>query len=67
MLVWYMINVWAYVKLFFNLGFVVHPEKSFVVLSQEIEYLVFIINSVSMTVRLTSEKKRSLISARKYY
>ena len=53
-----MINVWAYVKLLFNLGFVVHPEKSVFVLSQEIECLVFIINSVSMTVRLTSEKKK---------
>ena len=38
----------------------VHPEKSVFVPSQEIEYLGFIINSVTMTVRLTTEKKKKI-------
>ena len=42
------------------MGFVVHPEKSVLVPSQEIEYLGFIINSVTMTVRLTTEKKKKI-------
>ena len=47
-------------KLLGNLGFVVHPEKSVFAPSQEVEYLGFIINSVTMTVRLTTEKKRNI-------
>ena len=43
-----------------NLGFVVHPEKSVFVHSQEIEYLGFIINSITMKIRLTTEKKRKI-------
>ena len=35
----------------------VHPEKSVFVPFQEIEYLRFLINSVTMTIRLTTEKK----------
>ena len=49
-------NVWKCLKLSGNLDFVVHPEKSIFVPSQEIEYLGFIINSVTMIVRLTTEK-----------
>ena len=40
--------------------FVVHSEKSVFVPSQEIEYLGFIINSVTMTVTLTTKKKRKI-------
>ena len=56
----YFKNVWKCVKLLGNLGFVVHPEKSVFVPSQEIEYLGFIINSVTMTVSLTIEKKNKI-------
>ena len=52
--------VWKYVKLLGNLGFVVHPEKSVFVLSQDIKYLGFILNSVTMIVRLTTQKKRKI-------
>ena len=38
----------------------VHPEKSVFAPSQEIEYLRFIINSVTMAIRLTTEKKRKI-------
>ena len=38
----------------------VHLEKSVFVPSQEIEYLGFIINSVTMTVRLTTEQKKKI-------
>ena len=66
-------NVWKCVKLLGNLGFVIHPEKSIFALSQEVEYLGFIINSVTMTVRcvtmtlLTTVKKRKIFGLRKYY
>ena len=53
-------NVWKCVRLLGNLGFVVHPEKSVFVPSQEIEYLGFTINSVTMIVRLTTEKKKKI-------
>ena len=52
--------VWKYVKLLGNLGFVVHPEKSVFVPSQDIKYLGFILNSVTMIIRLTTEKKRKI-------
>ena len=53
-------DVWRCVRLLGNLGFVVHPEKSVFVSSQEIEYLGFIINSATMTVTLTTEKQRKI-------
>ena len=52
--------MWKCVKLLGNLGFVVYPEKSDFVLSQEIKYLGFTINSVTMTVKFTTEKKRKI-------
>ena len=60
-------NVWKCVKLLGNLGFVIHPEKSVFAPSQEVEYLGFITNSVTMTVRLTTVKKRKIFDLRKYY
>ena len=53
-------NIWKCVKRLVNLGFVVHPEKSVFVPSQETEHLGFIIISVTMTVILTTEKKRNI-------
>ena len=39
-----------------SLGFTVHPEKSVFKPSQSITFLGFILNSLSMTIRLTEEK-----------
>lgn len=44
-----------------DLGFVIHPEKSVFVPSRKIEFLGFIINSLDMTVRLTTEKKDKIL------
>ena len=43
-----------------SLGFVIHPEKSIFLPSQEIEVLGFLINSVTMTVSLTHTKKEPI-------
>ena len=43
-----------------ELGFLVHPTKSVLIPTQEIIVLGFVINSVTMTVRLTQEKAMSL-------
>ena len=53
-------NVCKCVKPLGNLGFLVHPEKSIFAPSQEIKYLGFIINSVTMTVRLTTKEERKI-------
>ena len=45
-----------------KLGFVNHPLKSVFIPTQEIVFLGFLINSHSMTIRLTVEKKTKLIS-----
>ncbi len=39
-----------------QLGFVIHPDKSILIPSQEIVTLGFLINSITMTMRLTKEK-----------
>lgn len=49
-------NVIDTILLFDSLGWVVHPLKSIFIPAQEIITLGFIINSVSMTIRLTVEK-----------
>ena len=46
--------------LFEKLGFVIHPEKSVFIPSQQIVYLGFVIDSVNMTVSVTPEKKEKL-------
>ena len=43
-----------------SLGLVAHPEKSVFNPSQQLEFLGFILNSVSMTIRLTPEKAAGL-------
>ena len=53
-------NVIDTIKLLEELGFVVHSLKSVLIPSQEIEILGFVINTVSMTVELTLDKKESL-------
>ena len=49
-------NVVATVDLFTNLGFTIHPEKSTLKLTQEIEFLGFLIITIPMTVRLSATK-----------
>ena len=53
-------NVADTIMLLNKLGFVVHPDKSQFLPVQEIKFLGFIINSNSMTIRLTDEKKENL-------
>ena len=51
-------NIIDKIKLLEELGFVVHPLKSILIPSQEIEILGFIISILSMTIELTLDKKR---------
>lgn len=51
-----MSNVVSTVTLLQHLGFVIHPEKSVLFPTQEICFLGFILNSITMTVRLTDTK-----------
>ena len=50
------------VLLFLQLGFHIHPEKSVLIPSQSLTFLGFNLNSVSMTVTLTQEKRDQLES-----
>ena len=43
-----------------ELGFVIHPEKSVLYPTQILTFLGFIINTINMTVTLTSEKKERI-------
>ena len=52
-------NVIDTIELLEEVGFVVHPLKSVLIPSREIEILGFIINTVLMTVELTQHKKES--------
>ena len=45
-----------------RLGFTIHPGKSHLTPSQIMPFLGFVINSVSMTVALTTEKKLKLVA-----
>ena len=56
-------NIQATVQLLRSLGFIIHPEKSVLVPSQTIQYLGVVINSSTMTVTLTDERKASLVAA----
>ena len=50
----------GYKSLFTGLGLLIHPEKSVDIPSQIATVLGFIINSLDMTISLTTEKKTSL-------
>ena len=50
------------VDIFSKLGFQVHPEKSQFIPKQEVEFLGFLINSKSMTVKITEKKQQKIIS-----
>ena len=51
-----MTNIHTAVQLFISLGFHIHPKKSVIVPSQSIEYLGFVLSSVTMTVKLKDTK-----------
>ena len=53
-------NIMATLECLESLGFVIHPDKSIFIPTQEIVFLGFIINTVDMTVRLTVEKKTKI-------
>lgn len=55
------VNVLETVKLVDSLGFTVHPDKSVLFPTQEITFVGFLINSVTMTVKLTPEKISDII------
>ena len=56
-------TVLATVKLVTDLGFCVHPKKSCLIPSQEIVFPGNVLNSVTMTIKLTSEKKQKVLKA----
>ena len=56
-------NVIDTVKLLDALGFVPHPKKSVFIPTQTLVFLGFLLNSINMTVSLTSEKAKKLKSA----
>ena len=51
-------NIRATVALLRELGFTIHPEKSVLVLTQQIIFLWFVIDSAKMTITLTEERKQ---------
>ena len=53
-------NVRDTVQLLRSLGFILHPEKSVLEPSHTIQYLGVVINSVTMKVKLTSERAQDL-------
>ena len=55
------ISVKAAIELLQKLGFTIHPEKSHLEPSTRIVFLGFIIDSITMTVILTIEKKTKLV------
>ena len=56
-------NIQDTVECFDSLGFVIHPEKSVLIPTQELEFLGFLLNSISMTIRLPSLKATHVKSA----
>ena len=54
-------NVAKVTKSFIALGFVIHPSKSQFIPTQKIEYLGFMIDSVSISVFLSNKKKKAIL------
>jgi hypothetical protein len=54
-------NIKATATLITNLGFMLHPDKSFLRPTQKLIFLGFILNSIDMTVALTQEKVNKTI------
>ena len=59
----YVNNIHDTVHFCSKLGFIVHPEKSILKPTQETEFLGFIINSLTMTVRLSAYKSTKVQKA----
>ncbi|XP_068674488.1 uncharacterized protein [Montipora foliosa] len=57
------LNIQHTVECFDSLGFVIHPEKSVLIPTQELEFLGFLLNSISMTIRLPPSKAAHVKSA----
>ena len=57
------LNIAETMELLHKLGFFVHPSKSVLLPSKQIQYLGVIINSENMTVQLTEERKKNLIDS----
>ena len=53
-------NIIATVALLRELGFTIHPEKSVLIPTQQIIFLMSVIDSVKMTITLTEERKQSI-------
>ena len=58
-------NTNAAADLFQFLGFTIHPEKSVLILTQEIEFLGFVLNSTGMKIKLTDCNSGKIISKTK--
>ena len=56
-------NIWETTNTFLNLGFVIHPSKSVLIPTQELEFLGFLLNSNSMTIRLPPRKATTVRQA----
>ena len=56
-------NIMDTVQLLRSLGFIIHPDKSVFAPTQRIQYLGVIVDSKSMTVTLTPERKSDLITS----
>ena len=54
-------NITETVKLLPSLGFTIHSEKSVLKLTQKLTFLVFVLNSKTMTLTLTDAKKKEFI------
>ena len=53
-------NMKEIIRNLFSLGFIIHPEKSLFSPTQTLEFLGFVINSSTMTIRLTESKKQAV-------
>ena len=56
-------NIVQTVNMFLKLGFVIHPTKSVLVLTQELEFLGFLLNNISTTIRLPPGKAANVQQA----
>ena len=56
------LNVKNTIDIVDSVGLTIHPDKSEVLPKQTIEFVGFLINSVDMTVRLTSRKAKDIVS-----
>ena len=58
-----MSNIADTVSLFTNLGITIHPVKSLLQPQQKIDFMSFVMDSITMTVNLTAAKAMKVRSA----